>query len=178
MRWSRLKQVSFVVAVLLLAGLALGRSHYVRSRRVSVRDFSSFFVEGRPVGVLAANGLAPLHVNPADLRAGTESGGIRYLGPTEYLNHMRAVVTHTVDDSSELLPNAIDAMDKYGVKTTIFVSTEVPPISNLWPRLEAAIGNGHEIGSHSRSHACRCGELRLLGSNRSPPCTDKILGTP
>jgi peptidoglycan/xylan/chitin deacetylase (PgdA/CDA1 family) len=68
---------------------------------------------------------------------------------------MRAVVTHTVDDSSELLPNAIDAMDRHGIKTTIFVSTEVPPISNLWTRLQAAIENGHEIGSHSRSHACR-----------------------
>jgi hypothetical protein len=46
-------------------------------------------------------------------------------------------------------------MDKYGIKATIFVSTERGPIAELWPRLRKAVENGHEIGSHSRRHQCR-----------------------
>lgn len=78
-----------------------------------------------------------------------------FVGPAKYLNGARAAVTHTIDDSTRFVPAAIDAMDKYGIKATIYVSTKREPISQLWPRLQQAIDNGHEIGSHSRTHQCK-----------------------
>ena len=91
---------------------------------------------------------------------------VRYVGKTKYLNGARAVVTHTIDDSTKYVTNCLDAMDKYGIKATIFVSTEQDPapedrfltqlqVRDLWPRLRQAIDNGHEIGSHSRQHPCK-----------------------
>jgi hypothetical protein len=80
---------------------------------------------------------------------------VRFVGVTRYLNNARAVVTHTIDDSTKFVPAAIDAMDKYGIKATIFVSTQRAPIAELWPRLRQAIADGHEIGSHSRTHQCK-----------------------
>ncbi len=91
---------------------------------------------------------------------------VRYVGKTKYLNNARAVVTHSIDDSTRLVTKALDSLDKYGVKTTVFVSTEEDPppedrfitqlqIKPLWPRLRQAVDNGHEIGSHSRTHPCR-----------------------
>jgi peptidoglycan/xylan/chitin deacetylase (PgdA/CDA1 family) len=57
-------------------------------------------------------------------------------------------------------------MDRYGIKSTVFISTqEDPPVEErfftqlqvkpLWPRLRKAIADGHEIGSHARTHPCR-----------------------
>lgn len=91
---------------------------------------------------------------------------VRFLSKTKYLNNARAAVVHSIDDSTRLVPATIDAMDKYGIKSTIFVSTEQDPapedrfftqlqIRGLWPRLRQAIANGHEIGSHSRQHPCK-----------------------
>jgi len=91
---------------------------------------------------------------------------IRFVGKTKYLNNAKAVVVHTIDDSTTSVPATIDAMDKYGIKATIFVSTEHDPapedrfftqlqIRDLWPRLRKAIASGHEIGSHSRQHPCK-----------------------
>ena len=93
------------------------------------------------------------------------ASGVRFIGKTKYLNNARAIVTHTIDDSTKYVVNAIDTMDKYGIKATIFVSTEQNPapgerfytqlqVRDLWPRLRQAIDNGHEIGSHSRRHPC------------------------
>ncbi len=76
------------------------------------------------------------------------------------------MVTHTIDDSTRFVPDCLDAMDKYGIKATVFVSTEQDPppearffnqlqIWNLWPRLRQAVDNGHEIGSHARTHPCQ-----------------------
>lgn len=90
---------------------------------------------------------------------------IEFIGKTKYLNNARAVVSHSIDDSTKFVPPCLDALDKYGVKTTIFISTEADPppeerfftqlqIKPLWPRLRQAIDNGHEIGSHSRTHPC------------------------
>ena len=91
---------------------------------------------------------------------------VRFLGKTKYLNNARAAVAHSIDDSTRSVPATIDAMDKYGIKATIFVSTEHDPapedrfftqlqIRDLWPRLRKAIADGHEIGSHSRQHPCK-----------------------
>jgi peptidoglycan/xylan/chitin deacetylase (PgdA/CDA1 family) len=96
----------------------------------------------------------------------SQSAEVRLVGKTKYLNNAHAVVTHTVDDSTKHVPAAIDAMDKYGIKGTLFISTEQDPpaeerfftqlqVWNLWPRLERAVENGHEIGSHARTHPCR-----------------------
>jgi peptidoglycan/xylan/chitin deacetylase (PgdA/CDA1 family) len=90
---------------------------------------------------------------------------VRYLGKAKYLNGARAVVSHTIDDSTKYVSQCIDAMDKYGIKATVFVSTEEDPpveerfftqlqIKPLWPRLRQAVANGHEIGSHARTHPC------------------------
>jgi peptidoglycan/xylan/chitin deacetylase (PgdA/CDA1 family) len=94
------------------------------------------------------------------------SGPVKFIGKTKYLNNARAIVAHTIDDSTKYVSACIDAMDKYGIKATIFVSTEQDPapedrffnqlqVRPLWPRLRQAIDNGHEIGSHSRQHPCK-----------------------
>lgn len=102
---------------------------------------------------------AGLCAHAGDLRS------VQYVSKTKYLNNARAVVTHSIDDSTEYVPNAVDAMDKYGIKSTIFASTaEDPPpgarfnhqlqVKKLWTRLRKAIEDGHEIGAHSRTHPC------------------------
>lgn len=80
---------------------------------------------------------------------------VRFVGTTKYLNGARAVVTHTIDDSTKYVPAAVEAMDRYGVKATIFISTRRAPIEELWPVLRRAFQNGHEIGSHSQTHQCQ-----------------------
>ncbi len=79
---------------------------------------------------------------------------VHYVGPAKYLDNARAVVTHTFDDTTKYVTPALDALDRYGVKATAFVSTRKQPIEELWPRLRKAIENGHEVGSHSRTHQC------------------------
>ena len=94
-----------------------------------------------------------------------DTSAVRFIGKTKYLNNAHAVVAHTIDDSTKYVTNCIDAMDQYGIKATIFVSTEQDPapedrfftqlqVWNLWPRLRQAVDSGHEIGSHSRTHPC------------------------
>lgn len=96
----------------------------------------------------------------------TSAQDVRFVGKTKYLNNAKAVVTHSIDDSTKYVPATIDVMDKYGIKATIFVSTEHDPapedrfftqlqIRDLWPRLRQAVAYGHEIGSHSRQHPCK-----------------------
>ncbi|MBL8218942.1 MAG: polysaccharide deacetylase family protein [Bryobacterales bacterium] len=91
---------------------------------------------------------------------------VRFVGKTKYLHNARAVVVHSIDDSTKHVGETIDAMDKYGIKATIFVSTEEDPapedrfftqlqIRDLWPRLRRAYADGHEIGSHSKQHPCK-----------------------
>ena len=99
------------------------------------------------------------------LAGATGESPVRFIGKTKYLNNAHAVVTHNIDDSTKYVINALDAMDKYDIKATIFISTEQDPAPEdrfltqlqaheLWPRLRQAIDNGHEIGSHSRQHPC------------------------
>lgn len=146
---------SVLILLAVLAGLGAAFYRYARGSRLRPADFATFFSDARPVGVLAADSLARLGLKPADLREAAPAPGVQYIGLTRYLNHAHAVVTHTIDDSTRFVPQCIDTMDKYAIKATIFVSTQVSPIARLWPRLEQAIKNGHEIGSHSRRHQCQ-----------------------
>jgi peptidoglycan/xylan/chitin deacetylase (PgdA/CDA1 family) len=83
-------------------------------------------------------------------------GPVRFRATTRYLNAASAVVSHSIDDTTEQLPACLDAMDRHGIKSTVFVTTQAEPLmSRLWPRLRQAISDGHEIGSHSRRHPCR-----------------------
>jgi peptidoglycan/xylan/chitin deacetylase (PgdA/CDA1 family) len=111
---------------------------------------------GHPVvGVLPGEALERLRVTAADRRGAKPNPSIRYSGMTRFLDRTRTVVTGTLDDSSAAMSKAIDAMDVYGIKSTIAISTQGGAIVELWPRLRAAVENGHEIGSHSRRHQCQ-----------------------
>ena len=107
------------------------------------------------VGVVARDALERLGVTAADLRSARPNPALRYNGMTRFLDGARAVVTGTLDDSTDFVPRAIDALDAYGIKATIAVSTQREPISKLWSRLRQAIQTGHEIASHSRRHQCQ-----------------------
>ena len=54
-------------------------------------------------------------------------GDVRFVGKTKYLNNAKAVVVHTIDDSTKLVVDTADAMDKYGIKGTFLISTEEDP---------------------------------------------------
>ncbi|HWR52104.1 MAG TPA: glycoside hydrolase family 3 C-terminal domain-containing protein, partial [Bryobacteraceae bacterium] len=82
------------------------------------------------------------------------SSAAHFTGKTKYLNNARAVVTHTFDDSVPQVADALDALDRYGVKSTAFIDTGRKSMTALWPRINLAIANGHEAGSHSRQHQC------------------------
>ncbi len=90
---------------------------------------------------------------------------VQFVGKTKYLNNARAVVVHTIDDSTKLVVDTADAMDKYGIKGTFLISTEQDPppeerffnqlqVWVLWPRMQKAVDNGHELGAHAVTHPC------------------------
>jgi peptidoglycan/xylan/chitin deacetylase (PgdA/CDA1 family) len=94
-----------------------------------------------------------------------QTGVVHFIGKTKYLNNARAVVVHTIDDSTKLVVDTADAMDKYDIKGTFFISTEQDPppeerffnqlqVWLLWPRMQKAVENGHEIGAHAVTHPC------------------------
>jgi peptidoglycan/xylan/chitin deacetylase (PgdA/CDA1 family) len=94
-----------------------------------------------------------------------QDSGVRFIGKTTYLNNARAAVVHSIDDSTKLVVNIADTMDKYGIKGTFFISTEQDPppeerffnqlqVWLLWPRMQQAFENGHEIGAHAVTHPC------------------------
>ena len=126
----------------------------------------SFASAARRAVVLPAACAAWLLAHGASSVVSPQSAEIRLVGKTKYLNNAHAVVTHTIDDSTRHVIPVIDALDKFGVKGTLFISTEQdPPVEErfftqlqvwkLWPRLERAIEDGHELGSHARTHPCR-----------------------
>jgi peptidoglycan/xylan/chitin deacetylase (PgdA/CDA1 family) len=56
-------------------------------------------------------------------------------------------------------------MDKYGIKGTFLISTEQDPppeerffnqlqVWVLWPRMQKAVADGHELGAHAVTHPC------------------------
>jgi peptidoglycan/xylan/chitin deacetylase (PgdA/CDA1 family) len=151
----RLMRKFFALAVFAIAVASGAFVHYARGSHLSWNDVIAFPATGPAVGVLSGDPLARLGLTTADLKAEPAGATIRFVGKSKYLNGARAVVTHTIDDSTKFIPTALDGMDKYGIKATVFVSTERGPIAQLWPRLQQAIGNGHEIGSHSRRHQCQ-----------------------
>jgi peptidoglycan/xylan/chitin deacetylase (PgdA/CDA1 family) len=94
-----------------------------------------------------------------------QTGAVHFVGKTKYLNNARAVVVHTIDDSTKLVVDTADAMDKYDIKGTFFISTEQDPppeerffnqlqVWLLWPRMQKAVENGHEVGAHAVTHPC------------------------
>src|SRR5262245_6364590 len=94
-----------------------------------------------------------------------QTSPVQFVGKTKYLNNARAAVVHTIDDSTKLVIDIADAMDKYGIKGTFLISTEQdPPVEErfynqlqvwlLWPRMQKAVNDGHEIGAHAETHPC------------------------
>jgi peptidoglycan/xylan/chitin deacetylase (PgdA/CDA1 family) len=127
-------------------------------RQLSWEDISTLIAKPPPIGELAGDPLSRLGLSPEDLNKDFDDppGPVQYLGKAKYLNGANSVVTHMVDDSNEHLPTCLDAMDRYGIKATAFVTTGYKSVMpKLWPRLRQAVANGHEIGSHSRLHPCR-----------------------
>lgn len=80
---------------------------------------------------------------------------VRYREISRYLNGARAVVTTSIDDSTPQVPACLDALDRFGIKASVAISTRRGPILELWVRLRKAIEDGHEIASHSRNHQCQ-----------------------
>jgi peptidoglycan/xylan/chitin deacetylase (PgdA/CDA1 family) len=108
-----------------------------------------------PVGILKGDALERLGVTPADLRAARPNPSVRYSGLAKFLDRTRTAVTGTFDDSSRAVVTTLDTLDAYGIKATFAVSTQAGVIAELWPRLRAAVENGHEIASHARRHLCQ-----------------------
>lgn len=135
----------------------LALAHYARNSHLSWKDFTGLKAEPSPIGEIARDSVSQLGVSTKEF--GGPPGPVEFLGKTKYLNGARAVVSHTVDDSNELLPACLDVIDRHGIKATAFVTTGYRSIMpKLWPRLRQAIANGHEVGSHSRRHPCRIPE--------------------
>ena len=109
----------------------------------------------QPVGVRPGDALERLGVTLADRQAARPHPSVRYAGLTKFLDGARTAVTGTFDDSNLAVLKTLEALDAYGVKATIAISTQSGPIAELWPRLRAAVGNGHEIASHARRHLCQ-----------------------
>ncbi len=147
---------------LLLVALSVTGGRYFGDAHLSLIDIRDFTAEPAPIGRLAGSPLERLSLQASDLKDPDAGSAIRFRGKTPYLNNAQAVVTHTVDDSSALVPDCLDALDQYGVKATVFISTEREPIAKLWNRLRQAVRDGHEIGSHSRRHQCQWPDTPLF----------------
>jgi peptidoglycan/xylan/chitin deacetylase (PgdA/CDA1 family) len=147
-----------------LTAAKAGLKQWVRSARnshLAGRDFTELLTRPSPVGSLAGDPLLRLGIGGDELV--DAAPGVEFTGKARYLNGASAVVTHTVDDTNEYLPACLDAMDRYSIKATLFVTTGYQPMmSQLWPRLRQAIANGHEIGAHSRRHPCRIPDSSLF----------------
>ena len=150
-----MKKILRISSLLLLAAIVGVGLRYYWGTHIRWNDFKNYTTQAGPIGVLEGSPLERLGIRTEDLRETVPGATVRFLGRTRYLNNARSVVTHTIDDSNQFVPTCLDAMDKYGIKATVFVSTEVEIIDQLWPRLRRAVANGHEIGSHSRRHQCQ-----------------------
>jgi peptidoglycan/xylan/chitin deacetylase (PgdA/CDA1 family) len=145
-----------------LMGILVCLIYYSWDSHLSWNDLATFDAKAAEVGRLKGDALNRLGLKSSDVLKTRNHGTTRFLQKSLYLNNARAVVTHTIDDSTKYIIDCLDAIDKYDVKTTVFVSTQQEPISQLWPRLRQAIANGHEIGSHSRRHQCQWPDTQLF----------------
>ena len=127
----------------------------VRYNNLSLSDLSTWVTEPEPIGERPGNPLQRLGVSEDEIRSPGSDDPVRYVGLTTYLNAAKAVVTHTADDSSPKVPDAIRALDRYDIKATFFISTAREAADELWPVLARAVQSGHEIGSHARTHPCQ-----------------------
>jgi peptidoglycan/xylan/chitin deacetylase (PgdA/CDA1 family) len=152
-RWGPPNQIATAAAIAIIA--VMFRAEGAAQQPGGSGSLGPAYVEHARVGILDGNPLERLGISAGELRASSVNPTIRYAGITRFINKTRAVVTGTLDDSTEHVPKAIDALDRYGIKATIAVSTLREPISRLWPRLRQAVDAGHEIGSHSRRHQCQ-----------------------
>src|SRR5262249_33086632 len=135
-------------------------TRYIRQTHLSWRDVVDLVGRAPLVGQLHGDSLAALGVGADDLLR--SPGPVRFVRKTRYLNGAHAVVTHRVDGTSPYVPACLDALDKYGVKATVFIYTGRNEATPLWPRLQRAIANGHEIGAHSRRHPCSSPETAVF----------------
>src|SRR5687767_14358269 len=87
----------------------------------------SFGRSARRLSLLTAACAALLLAHGASSVVSVQSGDVRLVGKTRYLNNAHSAVTHTVDDSTKHVVAVIDELDKYGVKGTLFISTEQDP---------------------------------------------------
>jgi hypothetical protein len=130
-----------------------------------------------PIGVIGGDPLARLGLKQEQLREHSASPKVRFVQKTQYLNNTHAVVTHTMDDSAKLVLRAVELMDKYGIKATLFVSTNTGDIQEMWPALRQAIANGHEIGSHSRTHQCSWPDTEAFCAKTYTDTDSEIIGS-
>ena len=145
-------RIAFSCAVL---GAFVWVGYQARDKNLSLSDFRTWLSEPAPIGERSGDPLERIGTAKDEVRATAEDDAVRYVGLTTYLNAAKAVVTHTVDDSSPKVPHAIRALDRYDIKATFFISTARKVADDLWPVLARAVRNGHEIGSHARTHPCQ-----------------------
>jgi peptidoglycan/xylan/chitin deacetylase (PgdA/CDA1 family) len=150
------------LAIIVLMGILACLIYYSWGSHLSWNDLVTFDAKPAEVGRMKGYPLDRLGLKARDLLHAGNRGRTRFLRKSLYLNNAHAVVTHTIDDSTEYIIDCLNAMDRYNVKATVFVSTNEGAISQLWPRLRQAIANGHEIGSHSRRHQCQWPDTRLF----------------
>jgi peptidoglycan/xylan/chitin deacetylase (PgdA/CDA1 family) len=152
--------ISLVLIVSMVVLISL--IYYSWGSHLSWHDLVTFDAKAEEVGRLKGDPLDRLGLKASDVVKTGNHGTTRFLQKSLYLNNTHAVVTHTIDDSTECIIDCLNAMDRYDVKATVFVSTNQGVISQLWPRLREAIANGHEIGSHSRRHQCQWPDTKLF----------------
>ena len=146
--------VRFIVVVSVIVA-AVWAGYIIRDKRLAISDLETWFSTPPPIGIRGGDALERLGIGPDEVQPHDSSATVRFSGITKYLNNSKAVVTHTADDSSPKVPDTIAALDRYDIKATLFISTQRGPVEELWPLLAKAANNGHEIGSHARTHPCQ-----------------------
>ncbi len=141
--------------VLVLVAVAVGAGYLVGNKRLAFSDLETWFTTPKPIGVRGGDPLERLGIGADEVKSPDPSASLRFIRITKYLNNAKAVVTHTADDSTPKVADTIAALDRYDIKATFFISTRRGPAKELWPLLAKAVTNGHEVGSHARTHPCQ-----------------------